>query len=100
MAKRKQNDDLFDHLHALGVRKKVAKAVASGAKGRKRTEALAHAAIADLHSAGDAIRERVLARDSKRSEAAKKAARTRKRQAANRSATARKAARTRTRAKR
>jgi hypothetical protein len=103
MAKSKQNDDLFDHLRARGVRKKVAKTLASaasGAKGRKRTEALAQAAIADLRSASDAIRDRVLARDSQRSEAGKKGARTRKRQAAKRSATARKAAKTRARAKR
>ena len=98
MAKNKRNNDLFDHLRARGVRKKVAKALASAAsrpKGRKRTEALAQAAIADLRSASDAIRDRVVARDPQRSEAAKKAARTRRRQAAKRSAAARKAAKTR-----
>ena len=80
MAKNKQADDLFDHLRARGVRKKVAKAIADGksAKNGKRAEALAQSALADLRSASDAIRDRVLNRDSKRSEAAKKAAATRK----------------------
>ena len=43
MAKNKQADDLFDHLRARGVRKKVAKAIADGAsaKNGKRAEALA-----------------------------------------------------------
>ena len=97
MAKTKRNEDLFDHLRARGVRKKVAKAIADGAsaKNGKRAEALAQSALADLRSASDAIRDRVLNRDSKRSQAAKKAARTRKRKAAKRSASAKKAAATR-----
>ncbi len=102
MAKNKQ-DDLFDHLRARGVRKKVAKALAGGANstsGRKRAEALARTAIADLRSASDAIRDRVVNRDTKRSETAKKAARTRKANAAKRSAAAKKGAKTRARASR
>jgi hypothetical protein len=103
MAKKKQSDDLFDHLRARGVRKKVAKAISGrsdSAKGRKRAEALARTAIADLRSASDAIKYRVVQRDTKRSEAAKKAARTRKRKAAQRSAAARKGAKTRARSSR
>lgn len=99
MAKSKRDDVLFDHLRARGVRKKVAKAI-SGVKGRKQAEALARTAIADLRSAGDAIKDRVVNRDSKRSEAAKKAARTRKRNAAQRSAAAKKGAKTRARTSR
>ena len=101
MAKKKQTEDLFDHLRANGVRKKVAKTIADGAnsKNGKRAEALAQTALADLRSASDAIRDRVHNRDSKRSEAAKKAARTRKRNAATRSASAKKAAATRKGAK-
>jgi hypothetical protein len=98
MAKNKQADDLFDHLRARGVRKKVAKALA-GADGTKRAEALARTAIADLRSATETIKDRVVDRDSKRSEAAKKAARTRKRNAAKRSASAKKASATRKAAK-
>jgi hypothetical protein len=100
MAKKKRDNDLFDHLRARGVRKRVAKAIASrrgGAKGRKKAESVARGAISDLRTAADAI----IHRDAKkRSEAAKKAARTRKRNAekARRSAAARKGARTRARA--
>jgi hypothetical protein len=101
MAKNKRADDLFDHLRASGVRKKVAKAIADGAnsKNGKKAEALAQSAIADLRSASDAIRDRVVNRDTKRSAAAKKAARTRKRNAAKRRAAAKKGAATRKRAK-
>jgi hypothetical protein len=102
MAKKKRDNDLFDHLRARRVRERVANALASRsgnrAKGRKKAEALARGAITDLRSAADAI----IHRDAKkRSEAAKKAARTRKRNAekARRSTAARKAARTRARAR-
>jgi hypothetical protein len=96
-----KTDDLFDHLRASGVRKKVAKAVADGANGKnsKKAEALAKSALADLRSASDAIRDRVVHRDSKRAEAARKAARTRKRNAAKRSAAAKKSAATRKKAR-
>ena len=101
MPKNKQADNLFDHLRASGVRKKVAKAMADGANGKsaKKAEALAQTALADLRSASDAIRDRVVNRDSNRREAAKKAARTRKRNAAKRSAAAKKGAATRKKAK-
>jgi hypothetical protein len=101
MAKNKKADNLFDHLRASGVRKKVAKSIAGGAnsKNGKKAEALAQGALADLRSASDAIRDRVVNRDTKRSEAAKKAARTRKRNAAKRSAAAKKGAAKRKRAK-
>jgi hypothetical protein len=103
MAKKKRDNDLFDHLRARGVRKRVAKAIASrrgGPKGRKKAEALARGAITDLRSAADAIKGGVIHRDAKRSEAAKKAARTRKRNAekSRRAAAARKGARKRARA--
>jgi hypothetical protein len=101
MAKKKRDNDLFDHLRARGVRKRVAKAIASrggkSAKGRRKAESVARGAITDLRSAADAI----IHRDAKkRSQAAKKAARTRKRNAetARRSTAARKGARTRARA--
>ena len=101
MAKNKGAEDLFDHLRARGVRKKVAKSIADGAssKNAKKARAVAHGAIADLRSASAAIHDRVIKRDSKRSQAAKKAARTRKHNAAKRSASAKKAASKRTGAK-
>jgi hypothetical protein len=102
MAKKKRDNDLFDHLRARGVRKRVANVIASrsgnGAKGRKKAESVARGAITDLRSAADAIKDGVIHRDAKRSQAAKKAARTRKRNAERRSAAARKGARTRARA--
>jgi hypothetical protein len=66
--------------------------------GALQAEALARTAIADLRAASDAIKDRVVNRGSKRSEAAKKA--TRKRKAAQRSAAAREGAKTRARASR
>ena len=98
MAKKKQAD-LFDHLRARGVRKKVAKSLSKGASSKSsKAEALAQSALADLRSASDAIRD-LVHRDSKRTEAAKKAARTRKRNAAKRSAAAKKGAAARKKAR-
>jgi hypothetical protein len=101
MAKKKRDNALFDHLRTRGVRKRVAKAIASrrgGAKGRKKADAVARGAITDLRSAADAIMHRDA---KKRSQAAKKAARTRKRNAekARRSSAARKGARARARSR-
>jgi hypothetical protein len=99
MAKTKRNDALFDHLRARGVRKRVANAVAKGGgKGRKKGDSLTRSAIKDLRSAADSIKHGIGGRDSKRSKAAKKAARTRKAEKERRSRAARKAARTRARA--
>jgi hypothetical protein len=99
MAKKTRNEALFDHLRARGVRKRVANAIASrGGKGRKKGDSLTRTAIKDLRSAADAIKNGVSGRDAKRSQAAKKAARTRKRNAEKRSSAARKGARTRARA--
>jgi hypothetical protein len=94
-----QNDDLFDRLRSAGLRKKLAKPIAklegnskrAGAKGEK----LARQAVDDLTSAVDDIERRVLRRSRKRSEAARKAARTRKRNAAKRRASSKQGAKTR-----
>ena len=94
MAK-KHDKDLFDNLRKSGVRKKVAKAASGSAamtkngkpaKAVTRTVDRLKRAVSDLESH---------VHGSTRSEAAKKAARTRKRNAAKRSETAKKAARTR-----
>ncbi len=95
-----RRDDLFDLLRGRGVRKSVAKAVAGverkGGKTGRRSEKIARDVIADLEAAADDIRDRLTGgKGRKRREAAQKAARTRKRQAAKRSAAARKAAKTR-----
>lgn len=105
-----KSEDFFDVLRSHGLRKKVAKPLAalvgngrrSGAEGEK----LARQTVDDLAAAADEIRVRVLKRNRARSEAARKAAKTRKRNVAKRAASARRGAgkrakgtRTRTRAK-
>jgi hypothetical protein len=98
MAKSK-SEDLFDVLRGRGLRKRVAKTIAEldggGRRAGSRGEKLARQAVDDLTAAADDIRKRVLSGDNSRSEAAQKAARTRKRAAAKRSAAAKKGARTR-----
>ena len=94
-----KQDDLFDVLRARGLRKGIAKRVASldgnsrraGAEG----ERLARQTVDDLTAAADDIRKRVLRTDRKRSQAARKAARTRHRNETKRSERARKGADTR-----
>jgi hypothetical protein len=95
MAKGSDND-LMKTLRDNGVRKKVARAVtdATGKTGVKERE-LVNKTVAGLRTAADELERR--AGGSQRSEAASKAARTRKRNAAARSAAARKGARTRSR---
>jgi DNA topoisomerase I len=97
MAKHKQQD-LFDVLRASGLRKKVAHALSrsAGKAGAKRSKALS-ASAKNLRSVASSIDKRAV--DPKRSAAAKKAAQTRKRNAAKRSAAAKQGARTRAKAK-
>ena len=100
MARSKKDKELFDMLRARGLRKKVAKTIAS-ATGKQqsggRVPAPVRNALGELQSAIGEVERRVTGKQSKRSEAAAKAARTRKRQAAKRSAAAKKGARTRAR---
>lgn len=94
MAK-KRDKDLFDNLRKRGVRKKVAKAASESAamtKNGKPAKAVTRT-VESLKRAASDLESRV--HGSSRSEAARKAARTRKRNAAKRSETAKKAARTR-----
>jgi hypothetical protein len=62
-----------------------------------KDEQLARQTVEDLTAAADDIRQRVLRKDRKRSQAARKAARTRHRNEAKRSARAKKGANTRAR---
>lgn len=96
MAKRKQDPDLFETLRASGLRKRVAAAMSksAGRGGRGASQANVSNTIDKLRQAASELERRV-GGTSQRSEAAKKAARTRKRNAAKRSASAKKAARTR-----
>jgi hypothetical protein len=93
-----KNQDLFTTLRKRGLRKSVAKAIASvkgaGSKPAGEAEGAARQALKDLEKASDTIRTRVL-NGSARTGAGKKAAATRKRNAAKRSAAAKRGAATR-----
>jgi hypothetical protein len=95
MAKNSKQDDLIDRLHADGIRKRVATAIAGGRGGAKQGQKQARALLHQLEDATAAIRTEVLGGGTRRSEAAKKAAATRKKNAAKRSAAAKKGAATR-----
>jgi hypothetical protein len=102
--KKKSEDDLFDVLRARGLRKRVARTIAEaqqgGRSGGRKAESVARDALSDLRAAGDAIRTRLMDADGRRrSEAGKKAATTRRRNAAKRSTAAKKAAKTRARSR-
>ncbi|HET9104206.1 MAG TPA: hypothetical protein VFN55_12710 [Solirubrobacteraceae bacterium] len=101
MARTKHNADLFDALRESGMRKKVAKALTSsaGRARRGKTPSTVESTIQNLRNAAAALEHRV-GGGTDRSEAAKKAARTRKRNAAKRSASAKKAAKTRAKGRR
>jgi hypothetical protein len=98
MAKTKVRPDgkLYDRLRGNGVRKKVAQQVSEALprKGSKKPRR-AHGIADELTKAADTIRKRAGGGSRKRSQAAKKAARTRKTKAAKRRASARKGAKAR-----
>jgi hypothetical protein len=96
MAKTKADKSLYGKLRDNGVRKKVANRVSEALpiKGSKKPSK-AHKIADELSAAADSIRERAGGGSRKRSEAAKKAARTRKANAAKRRSSARKGAKTR-----
>ena len=99
MAKKSRSDELFELLRARGLRTRVARALSDAASTGGRASASSQTAakkiIADLRSVADELEGRLTGKDSKRSEAAKKAARTRARKATARSAAAKKGAATR-----
>jgi hypothetical protein len=81
-----------------GLRSRLENAIPRGRRNRTKTQRIAGSAMTLVSSAFDTVRDRVTGADVRRSEAAKKAARTRKLKAEQRSRAARKAARTRARA--
>jgi hypothetical protein len=99
MAKRNTRDELFETLRARGLRKRAARtisdAVGTGRRASGGSQATAKKLIADLRGLADELEDRVTGRKTKREEAAKKAARTRARNAKARSAAAKKGAATR-----
>jgi len=98
VAKKSNSSDLFDTLRAAGLRKKVASSVSDAlASGRRRADPpkAVKSVVADLKRVADEIEDRATGGPQKRKAAAKKAAATRKRNAAKRSQAAKKGARTR-----
>jgi hypothetical protein len=94
-------DQVFETLRASGVRRRTAKilseAAGAGRAGAGKSQDVARSVLADLRKAADDVEARITgkASASDRSEAAKKAARTRRRDARARSTSAKKAAATR-----
>ncbi len=98
MAKQKKDEDLFDRLRSLGIRKGTARKVSESIRNSSRpAPKAARRAIADLTGAVAEVQDRVNQGPQKRKAAAKKAARTRAKKAKKRSEAAKKAARTRAR---
>lgn len=96
-----RDKDLFKLMRATGVRKKVAarvsEAVAEGNRAGKKAPKAARRAVRDFGQLVSQLEDRVNGGPEKRSAAAKKAARTRKRKADKRTAAAQRAAKTRAR---
>jgi hypothetical protein len=95
MAKSKRDQDLLERLRASGVRKRAAKVIAEATDGRRKPAKQVRKALKDLGDAVSVAEDRVTGGPAKRKAAAKKAAATRKKNAAKRSASAKKGARTR-----
>lgn len=96
----KSHNDLFDRLTAAGLRKKVARKVTRAAEaGDEKSSGRVQGLLDELQSLAQESRDLVAGGPAKRSEASKKAARTRKRAQSARSTAAKKAARTRSRAR-
>ena len=102
MAKQSRTDELFEMLRARGLRKQVARALSeaagAGRSGAATSQKAAMGIVADLRKLADDLEERITGKSQSRTEAAKKAARTRARKATARSTAAKKGAATRKRA--
>jgi hypothetical protein len=96
MAKTKVDKDLYARLRNSGIRKRVAKLAAEAlpAKGQKKP-ARAHRVADQLTAVAETLRERAGGGSRSRSNAAKKAAQTRRAKAKKRSQSAQKGARAR-----
>ena len=94
MAKVRHHRDLADRLHATGIRSRTAELIAAATDGRRKPAKQARAIVKKMHKVLAEAEDRATGARAKRSAAAKKAARTRKQNAAKRSASAKKGART------
>ena len=100
MARKSRQDEIFERLHAQGLRKSVARTVAKATSRTSRNTPKGVKKVAsDLRALASEIEDRATGGPAKRKAAAKKAANTRKRNAAKRSAAAKKGAKTRAKAK-
>jgi hypothetical protein len=95
MAKSKLEQDLVRRLRASGIRKRAAEMIASSTDGRSKPAKQVRRVVGDLNKLLRDAEDRVTGGPAKRKAAAKKAALTRKQNAAKRSTAAKKAARTR-----
>ena len=99
MAKAKRDQQLAKRLHASGIRKRTADLIAGATDGRRKPAKQVRAVVKDMTEILEEVQDRVAGGPAKRKATAKKAARTRKLNAAKRSASAKKAARTRARSR-
>jgi hypothetical protein len=95
MAKATRTDKRYTRLRAQGLRKRTADVIARATDRRRKPAKSVQGAIKDLKRLVAETEDRLSGGPAKRKAAAKKAAATRKRNAASRSAAAKKAARTR-----
>ena len=93
-----RTDDLFERLHAQGLRKRTAKLLSQATDRRRKPARTVERSLNDLKRAVAQVEDRLGGGPEKRKASAKKAAATRKRNAARRSASAKKGARTRAKA--
>ena len=91
-----RSDDLFERLHAQGLRKRTAKLL-SQADRRRKPANVVERSLSDVKRAVAQVEDRLSGGPAKRKATAKKAAATRKRNAQRRSDAAKKGARTRAR---
>ncbi len=95
MAKNKLEQDLVARLRATGIKKRSAELIANATDGRRKPAKQVRRVVDDLSKLLSDAEDRVTGGPAKRKAAAKKAARTRQRNAAKRSEAAKKGARTR-----
>jgi hypothetical protein len=92
-----RSDDLFERLHAQGLRKRTAKLLSQATDRRRKPTNVVERSLSDVKRALAQVEDRLSGGPAKRKATAKKAAATRKRNAQRRSAAAKKGARTRAR---
>jgi hypothetical protein len=90
-----RTDELFERLHAQGLRKSTAKLLSQATDRRRKPAKAVERSLNDVKRAVAHVEDRLSGGSDKRKAAAKKAAATRKRNAQRRSASAKKGARTR-----